>query len=117
MNSAVALPFSDACERNKGPILEVLRDAFAGVARVLEVGSGTGQHAVWFGQHLPQLVWQPSEVVWFSFITYKSRAHRDAVTKKVMAYFEKKYSKDAMKDMSFDMKRFSYGGFKVEVGM
>ena len=63
MNSPVALPFSDACERNKAPILEVLRDAFADVARVLEVGSGTGQHAVWFGQHLPHLVWQPSEVV------------------------------------------------------
>lgn len=56
------VPFSDACERNKGPILEVLRVAFAGATRVLEVGSGTGQHAVWFGQHLPHLAWQPSEV-------------------------------------------------------
>jgi len=59
---------------------------------------------------------KPTETVWFSFITYKSRAHRDAVNKKVMAYFEKKYGKDMMQ-MPFDMKRFAYGGFKVEVGM
>jgi len=57
------------------------------------------------------------ETVWFSFITYKSKAHRDQVNKRVMAYFEKKYSKDNMKDMPFDMKRFSYGGFKVMVGV
>lgn len=60
---------------------------------------------------------KPDEAVWFSFIVYKSRAHRDAVNKKVMAFFEKKYGKDTMKDMPFDMKRFSYAGFKVEVGM
>lgn len=59
---------------------------------------------------------KPSEMVWFSFITYKSRAHRDAVNKKVMAFFSKKYKKEQMQ-MPFDMKRFSYGGFKVEVGM
>lgn len=59
---------------------------------------------------------KPSEAVWFSFITYKSRKHRDAVNKKVMAYFEKKYGKHDMQ-MPFDMKRFSYGGFKVEIGM
>ena len=42
------LPHSDACERNKGPILEVLREAFADCKHVLEIGSGTGQHAVHF---------------------------------------------------------------------
>jgi SAM-dependent methyltransferase len=55
------LPISDACERNKGPILEVLREAFAPARRVLEIGSGTGQHAVWFARHLPHLDWQPTE--------------------------------------------------------
>ena len=59
---------------------------------------------------------KPGEAVWFSFITYKSRKHRDAVNKKVMAYFEKKYGKNKM-EMPFDMKRFAYGGFKVEVGL
>ena len=57
---------------------------------------------------------RPGETVWFSYIGYKSRAHRDAVNKKVMAYFSKKYPKAKMK-MPFDMKRFSYGGFKVMV--
>jgi uncharacterized protein YbaA (DUF1428 family) len=59
---------------------------------------------------------KPGETVWFSFIVYNSRKHRDAVNKKVMAYFNKKYGKGDMK-MPFDMKRFSYGGFKVEVGI
>ncbi len=57
---------------------------------------------------------KPSETVWFSFIVFKSRQHRDSVNKKVMAYFEKKYGKEPM-DMPFDMKRFAYAGFKVEV--
>jgi SAM-dependent methyltransferase len=55
------LPVSEACERNKGPILEVLRTAFADRAHVLEIGSGTGQHAVHFAAHLPHLVWHPTE--------------------------------------------------------
>ena len=54
--------FAEACERNKDPILAVLRGAFAGVRRVLEIGSGTGQHAVHFATHLPHLHWQPSEL-------------------------------------------------------
>jgi len=56
-----ALPFSPACERNKGPILAHLQTAFANAASVLEIGSGTGQHAVHFSQHLTQLAWQPSD--------------------------------------------------------
>jgi cyclopropane fatty-acyl-phospholipid synthase-like methyltransferase len=51
-----------ACERNKGPILEVLRREFGAQHTVLEIGSGTGQHAVHFANHLPHLTWQPSEV-------------------------------------------------------
>jgi SAM-dependent methyltransferase len=57
----MSLPFSDACERNKGPILEVLREAFAELHRVVEIGAGTGQHAVHFARHLPQLEWQPTD--------------------------------------------------------
>ena len=53
---------SEACERNKGPILAVLRTEFAASARVLEIGSGSGQHALHFAAHLPQLSWQPSEL-------------------------------------------------------
>ena len=58
---------------------------------------------------------KPSEEVWFSYIVFKSRTHRDVVNKAVMAYFEKKYP-TMEKLMPFDMKRFAYGGFSVEVG-
>jgi cyclopropane fatty-acyl-phospholipid synthase-like methyltransferase len=54
--------YSAACERNREPILAVLREAFANVHRVLEIGSGTGQHAVNFAAQLPQLVWQTSDL-------------------------------------------------------
>lgn len=54
--------FSEACERNRGPILEVLQRIFADRSRVLEIGSGTGQHAAYFAPELPQLVWQTSDV-------------------------------------------------------
>jgi hypothetical protein len=56
------LPVSEACERNKGPILEILRVVFADPGPVLEIGSGTGQHAVYFAEQLPHLTWQPSDV-------------------------------------------------------
>ncbi len=56
------LPFSQACENNKQPILEVLARVFAGRDEVLEIASGTGQHATWFAAHLPHLRWRPSEM-------------------------------------------------------
>lgn len=55
-------PFAPACERNREPILEVLRDWFADRKQLLEVGSGTGQHAVHFAAALPKLRWQASDV-------------------------------------------------------
>ena len=55
------LPFSEACERNKDPILAVLREAFADCTRVVEIGAGTGQHAVYFARNLPRLAWQPTD--------------------------------------------------------
>jgi SAM-dependent methyltransferase len=55
------LPFSAACERNKDPILEVLRLRFADRTQVLEIGSGTGQHAVYFARELGHLTWHPTE--------------------------------------------------------
>jgi SAM-dependent methyltransferase len=55
------LPFSAACERNKDPILEVLRVRFADRTQILEIGSGTGQHAVYFARQLGHLTWHPTE--------------------------------------------------------
>ena len=54
-------PHSSACDRNRDPILAVLREHFADARRVLEIGSGTGQHAAYFASHLPQLIWQASD--------------------------------------------------------
>lgn len=56
------LPFSQSCENNQAPILAVLRQAFADRRRVLEIGSGTGQHGVYFAPRLPHLVWQTSDL-------------------------------------------------------
>lgn len=55
-------PWSEACERNKEPILAVLREFLRDGDRVLEVGSGTGQHAVHFGAALPGVFWQTADV-------------------------------------------------------
>jgi len=54
-------PFSQACENNKAPILEKLTELFKQPGTILEIGTGTGQHAVYFASHLPHLVWQPSD--------------------------------------------------------
>ena len=55
-------PFSESCVQNREPILAVLREVFADCRQVLEIGSGTGQHAVYFGAGLPHLVWQSADV-------------------------------------------------------
>lgn len=54
-------PSAPSCERNRDPILEVLRTSFADRRHVLEIGSGTGQHAVYFAAAMPQLAWQCSD--------------------------------------------------------
>ncbi|SDH62532.1 Protein of unknown function [Vibrio xiamenensis] len=53
--------FAPACERNKAPILEQLQVHFANATQVLEIGSGTGQHAIHFAKHLPHLKWHTSD--------------------------------------------------------
>ncbi|HYD57343.1 MAG TPA: DUF938 domain-containing protein [Burkholderiales bacterium] len=55
-------PYSEACERNRGPILTVLKRVLRESRLVLEIGSGTGQHAAYFATALPHLVWQASDV-------------------------------------------------------
>ena len=55
-------PYAESCDINKDPILEVLRKVFTDRRKVLELASGTGQHAVHFGRALPHLSWQTSEL-------------------------------------------------------
>jgi len=54
-------PNAPSCEKNREVILEVLREHFADRRHVLEIGSGTGQHAIFFAERLPHLCWQTSD--------------------------------------------------------
>ena len=54
-------PFSESCEQNKQPILTVLKRYIANVKTVLEIGSGTGQHTVFFAEQFPHLTWLASD--------------------------------------------------------
>ncbi len=56
------LEYSEACERNKQPIVERLQTILTEVGSVLEIGSGTAQHAVHFARHLPYLTWLTSDL-------------------------------------------------------
>lgn len=58
---------------------------------------------------------KPNETVWFSFVVYESRKHRDEVNAKVMEEMDKQMEKYKDMPMPFDMKRMAYGGFEVVV--
>lgn len=62
MRSMPSRPYAQSCENNQAPIFEVLQHAFADCQHVLEIGSGTGQHSVYFAPRLPHLTWQTSEL-------------------------------------------------------
>lgn len=54
-------PFSQSCENNKQPLLDILCEVFTEAGQILEIGSGSGQHAVFFASHLAHIIWQPSD--------------------------------------------------------
>ncbi|PLX62663.1 DUF938 domain-containing protein [Sedimenticola selenatireducens] len=54
-------PYSESCDQNRDPILSVIQPLFAELTRVLEIGSGTGQHAVYFAAAMPHLTWHTSD--------------------------------------------------------
>jgi hypothetical protein len=56
-----SIAFSPAAERNKQALLEALRQLLPQRCKVLEIASGTGQHAVWFAAAMPGWTWQPSD--------------------------------------------------------
>ncbi|VAW78461.1 hypothetical protein MNBD_GAMMA14-193 [hydrothermal vent metagenome] len=55
-------PYSEACDQNREPVLSVLKQELTGRQRLLEIGSGTGQHAVYLAGEFPDMVWQTSEL-------------------------------------------------------
>lgn len=61
MNTSIK-PHAPSCDRNQGPILEVLLKHFSNAKQALEVGSGTGQHAVHFAAAMPWLTWQTADL-------------------------------------------------------
>lgn len=72
-------PFAESSEQNKQVILQVLQQLFTIPGEVLEIGSGTGQHAVHFTQHMPHVMWQPTDradqipgmKLWFDEVTHQ----------------------------------------------
>ena len=60
---AEELPVSQPCLRNQEAIAEVLEQELSGLSLVLEIGSGTGQHAAFMTQRMPELAWQPSDLL------------------------------------------------------
>lgn len=54
-------PYSTSCDQNREPILAIIQKLLADKKHVLEIGSGTGQHAVYFAKHMPHLIWQCSD--------------------------------------------------------
>jgi len=61
--TTITIPFSEACERNKDVILDTIKPYLQTVKNVLEIGSGTAQHALYFSEALPHLQWQTSDQV------------------------------------------------------
>ena len=55
-------PYAESCAENRAPIFAVLEPRLRNCTSLLEIGSGTGQHAVYFAEELPQLVWQTSDM-------------------------------------------------------
>ena len=56
------LPFSQACEKNKEPILKVLKEYVSDQESLLEIAGGTGQHGEFFAKSFPNIVWQTSDL-------------------------------------------------------
>jgi len=54
-------PYAESCDRNRDPILSVIKPLLLEHKTVLEIGSGTGQHAVYFAEHMPWLTWIASD--------------------------------------------------------
>jgi cyclopropane fatty-acyl-phospholipid synthase-like methyltransferase len=56
-------PYAESCDENREPIFTVIQPLLNNCNAVLEIGSGTGQHAVYFAERLPQLLWYSSDCV------------------------------------------------------
>jgi len=74
------IAFSAPADRNKQPILDVLRQVLPERGRALEIASGTGQHVAWFATHLPHWTWQPSDRLADMFPSITARIAQEQLT-------------------------------------
>jgi alkaline phosphatase len=85
---------------------------------VESIGEDMASAAKWGATTYPKLTGaKKGDTIVFSFIVYRSKKHRDAVNKKVHAQMEIDYAGQGEKDMPFDMKRMSVGGFETIVDL
>lgn len=96
------IPFSEACERNKAPILHVLlENIYPTDRRVLEIGAGTGQHAIYFAQKFPQVEWFPSDLP--ANMLGLNMAFSDARVKNIQKPVRLDVSRDDFPKVKFDV--------------
>jgi len=79
-------PYSESCDQNKEAILDVISPLLARASSVLEIGSGTGQHAVYFAENMPHLKWHTSDCL--SYLEGINRWLDEACLANVLAPFE-----------------------------
>jgi hypothetical protein len=98
------LPFSQACENNRDSILSVLTRVFADCDSVLEIGSGTGQHATYFAGAMPWLQWHPSETrAGITVLTPRCQVYEGSnlVAPQVLEVHERPWQSDPLPDALF----------------
>lgn len=96
------IPFSEACERNKEPILEVLQEVLKPIHRsVVEVGAGTGQHATFFAQAFPHIKWTPTEV--YANLPHLNKLVQESGLKNLTPPFKMKVGEDDIPIRTYDV--------------
>lgn len=80
-------PYAESCDQNRDPILGVLTRLFAHSTKVLEIGSGTGQHAVYFSRNLPHLIWHASDRAASSRASASGWRRPDSLICKALCYW------------------------------
>jgi len=93
-------PYSESCDQNKDPILDVISAVLKSASSVLEIGSGTGQHAVYFAQNMPHLKWHTSDCL--PYLDGINQWLRDAALENVLPPFELDVSASAWPQLDVD---------------
>lgn len=93
-------PYSESCEQNREPILAVIAPVFSSLSSVLEIGSGTGQHAIYFAEQLSHLKWHTSDCV--SYLDGINMWLDDAALPNVLPPFELDVSASSWPQLEVD---------------